>query len=227
MKLTNETLTILKNFASINQNIEFKEGSEIATMAPSKTVIAKATLNVEFPQSFCVYDLNEFLSVANMYKDSLELDFDESNIIFKDNSSQIRFRKTEKSNIVTLPENKQITFNDPEISFNLPESVFANIMKSASILSSPHIGIKSNGQDIHGICFSADDSSQHNYDTFICTHSEQLNKFTAVFSTENIKMLPGNYEVEISSNGIAHFKNEKDSVEYWIALEAKHSNFGE
>ena len=89
MKLSNETLTILKNFASINSGLEFKEGNKLATMSPTKTVLAKATIADSFPQTFCVYDLNEFLSVYSLYKDS-EFDFDDVNVIFKSGRNKIK-----------------------------------------------------------------------------------------------------------------------------------------
>jgi hypothetical protein len=82
MKLTSETLSVLKNFASINQGIEFKKGNTIRTMSSGKTVLAKATLKDEFPQDFCVYDLNQFLSVHSMF-DNTEIEFDSNHVIFK------------------------------------------------------------------------------------------------------------------------------------------------
>lgn len=103
MKLSKETVDVLKNFASINSGIEFKTGNKIATISSSKTVLAKATLKDDFPQDFCVYDLNQFLSVYFLNKDP-EIDFDESNVIFKNGRSRTTYRKTAKHMIVTPPE---------------------------------------------------------------------------------------------------------------------------
>ena len=122
MKLSNETLTILKNFASINSGLEFKEGNKLATMSPTKTVLAKATIADSFPQTFCVYDLNEFLSVYSLYKDS-EFDFDDVNVIFKSGRNKIKYRKTPKTMIVTVPE-KELNLPSVDVQFTFKDEDF-------------------------------------------------------------------------------------------------------
>jgi hypothetical protein len=222
MKLSNETLTVLKNFASINSGIEFKTGNKIATISSTKTVLAKATLKDDFPQDFCIYDLNQFLSVHSLYKDS-ELDFDSSNVIFKSGRSKIKYRMTAKNMIVTAPD-KDIPLSNPEVSFQLKEEDLADVLKSASVLQSPNIAVESDGTKICLTTFNAKDDAAH-------TNSIEVgdgngNVFKAVFLTENLKMIGGTYEVEIFSKGLATFSNTKDDIDYWIAIEAKESNFG-
>ena len=113
MKLSNETLTVLKNFAGINSGIEFKQGNKISTISSTKTVLAKATLKDEFPQNFCIYDLNQFLSVHSLNKDT-ELDFDSQNVIFKAGRSKTKYRMTAKNMIVSPPD-KELKLPSVEI----------------------------------------------------------------------------------------------------------------
>jgi len=223
MKLSNETLTVLKNFSSINQGIQFKQGTKLTTVSAGKTVLAQANLKDEFPQDFCVYDLNQFLSVHSLHKDS-DLSFDDSNVIFKSGRSSTKYRKTAKEMIVTPPE-KEITLPSVDVSFTLSEEDYNNIMKVASVLSSPHIAVESDGDAVQLVAFDALDNSAH-------TNSIQVgegngNKYKIVFKTENIKLIPGSYEVQISFKGIGHFKNTKDDIQYWIAFEAKETKTGE
>jgi len=223
MKLSNETLTVLKNFSSINQGIQFKQGTKLTTVSAGKTVLAQANLKDEFPQDFCVYDLNQLLSVHSLHKDS-DLSFDDSNVIFKSGRSSTKYRKTAKEMIVTPPE-KEITLPSVDVSFTLSEEDYNNIMKVASVLSSPHIAVESDGDAVQLVAFDALDNSAH-------TNSIQVGegngkKFKIVFKTENIKLIPGSYGVEISFKGIAHFKNTKDDIQYWIAFEAKETKIGE
>lgn len=223
MKLSNETLAVLKNFSAINQGIQFKKGTKLTTVSAGKTVLAQATLKDEFPQDFCVYDLNQFLSVHSLHKDS-ELSFDDSNVIFKSGRSSTKYRKTAKEMIVTPPE-KEISLPSVDVSFTLTEEDYANIMKVASVLSSPHIAVESDGEAVQLAAFDALDDSAH-------TNSIQVGKgdgkkYKIVFKTENIKLIPGSYSVEISFKGIGHFKNTKDAIEYWIAFEAKETKIGE
>jgi hypothetical protein len=223
MKLSNETLTVLKNFSSINQGIQFKQGTKLTTVSAGKTVLAQANLKDIFPQDFCVYDLNQFLSVHSLHKDS-DLSFDDSNVIFKSGRSSTKYRKTAKEMIVTPPE-KEITLPSVDVSFTLSEEDYNNIMKVASVLSSPHIAVESDGDAVQLVAFDALDNSAH-------TNSIQVGegngkKYKIVFKTENIKMIPGSYAVEISFKGIGHFKNTKDDIQYWIAFEAKETKTGE
>ena len=223
MKLSNETLTVLKNFSNINQGIQFKQGTKLTTVSAGKTVLAQANLKDEFPQDFCVYDLNQFLSVHSLHKDS-DLSFDDSNVIFKSGRSSTKYRKTAKEMIVTPPE-KEITLPSVDVSFTLSEEDYNNIMKVASVLSSPHIAVESDGDAVQLAAFDALDNSAH-------TNSIQVGegdgkKYKIVFKTENIKLIPGSYAVEISFKGIGHFKNTKEDIQYWIAFEAKETKTGE
>jgi len=223
MKLSNETLSILKNFATINSGIEFKTGNTIATMSSGKTVLAKATIKDEFPQAFCVYDLNQFLSVHSLNKDT-ELDFDDKNIIFKAGKQKIKYRKTEKSMIVTPPD-KELKLPSAEISFSLTEDELASILKTAAVLQSPNISVESDGDKVYIVASNVQDSSAHTNSFEVGDGNGQ--KYKMVFLTENLKMIPGAYDVEISSKGLSSFKNKNVDIQYWVATEAKYSKFGE
>ena len=223
MKLSNETLAVLKNFSTINQGIQFKKGTKLTTVSAGKTVLAQATLKDEFPQDFCVYDLNQFLSVHSLHKDS-ELQFDDSNVIFKSGRSSTKYRKTAKEMIVVPPE-KELTLPSKDVAFTLTEEDYANIMKTASVLSSPHIAVESDGESVQLSAFDAFDDSAHT--NYIQVAEGDGKKYKVVFKTENIKLIPGSYAVEISFKGISYFKNTKDEIEYWIAIEPKESKVGE
>ena len=221
MKLSNDTLAVLKNFASINSGLEFKAGNILSTMSPGKTILAKATLKDTFPVDFCVYDLNQFLSVHSLYKDS-DIDFDDANVVFKSGKSKIKYRKTAKEMIITAPE-KELNLPSVDVSFKLTEEVFASIKKSANVLQSPNIAVESDGEKIYLTCFNAKDDSAHTNSIEVGDSSDK--KFKMVFLEENLKMIPGSYDVEISSKGLASFKNTTQEIDYWIAIEAKDSIF--
>jgi len=223
MKLTTETLSVLKNFASINQGIEFKQGNVIKTMSGGKTVLAKATLKDEFPHDFCVYDLNQFLNVHSMF-DNTEIEFDDSNVIFKSGKKKTKYRKTAKEMIVVAPD-KELALPSVDISFSLTKEDFADLMKSASVLQSPHVAVESTGGKISVTGFNAKDNSAHTNSIEVAEGNGQT--FKMVFLTENLKMIAGSYDVEISSKGLASFKNTTTDIQYWVATESKESKFGE
>jgi len=222
MKLSTETLNVLKNFSTINQNLEFKQGNKLTTISAGKSVLAQATVKDEFPQNFCVYDLNQFLLVHSMFKGDVELEFDASNITFKGGRSKTKYRMASRDTIVVPPE-KEIKLNDIDYSFALSDVDYAEIMRSAAILSSPNIAIKSDGETVEIFAYDAKDDSQHT--SSIKVGDGNGKTFTLVFKTENLKMIQGTYDVQISFKGLAQFKNTKEEIQYWIAIESKESTF--
>ena len=222
MKLSKETLEVLKNFASINNGLEFKEGNVLSTMSASKTVLVRAELKDSFPETFCVYDLNQFLSVYSINKDP-EIDFDEFNVIFKTQRSKTRYRKTAKHMIVTAPD-KSLNIGEPDVAFTLSQEDYRDIIDSAKVLQSPHIAVESTGDKIVLTCYNAKDDSAHTNSIEVAEGNGK--SFKVVFLTENIKMITGSYDVEISYKGFTSFKNKVSNIQYWIASEAKESNYG-
>ena len=191
-------------------------------MSGGKTILAKATVKDEFPQDFCVYDLNQFLSIHSIGKDT-ELDFDDKNIIIKAGKNEISYRKTEKSMIVTPPD-KELKLPSSEISFSLSEEELASILKATAILQSPNISVQSDGDTVNIVSCNVEDSSAH-------TNSFRVGEgngtsYKMVFLADNLKLIPGSYDVEISSKGLSHFKNKNVDIQYWVATEAKYSKYG-
>jgi gp45 sliding clamp, C terminal len=223
MKLSSETLNVLKNFSTINPGIAFNAGSVLRTISAGKTVLAKATLKEEFPEDFCINDLSQFLSVYSLYKDTVDIDFDDVNIILTAGKIKTKYRKTAKEMIITT--DKDITLEDPDVTFRIPEDTFSGALKSANVLQSPNIAFESDGDKIYITSFDAKDDSAHINSIELADGNGK--SFKAVFMTENMKMIPGTYDVEIHSKGLAAFKNAFQDIDYWIALEAKDSNFGE
>lgn len=216
MKLSNETLTVLKNFASINQGIEFKKGTKLATISQSKAVLAEASLKDSFPDEFCVEDLNEFLSVYHSY-DKPDLIFDDKNINFKSGRGETKFRKTAPE-MIYKPPGKSLVLPSDDVKFTLTAEDYSAIIKQASLISAPNIAVQSDGTTMELVAFDASNDAAH-ISTIELGSDDK--KYKIVFKTENIKMLPGSYEVTISFKGFAHFKNTKDEIQYWIAFEAK------
>ena len=223
MKLSSDTLNVLKNFSTINPGIAFNAGNVLRTISAGKTVLAKATLKEEFPEDFCINDLPQFLSVYSLHKDTVDINFDDVNIILTAGKIKTKYRKTAKEMIITT--DKDIALENPDVSFRIPEDTFSSALKSANVLQSPNIAFESDGDKIYITSFDAKDDSAHINSIELADGNGK--SFKAVFLTENMKMIPGTYDVEVHSKGLAAFKNAFQDIDYWIALEAKDSNFGE
>jgi hypothetical protein len=220
MKLSNETLSVLKNFGNINQGIYFKQGKTLKTVSSHKNILAEATIKEDVPANFGVYDLNNFLSVVSLHKDDPSFEFDEKHVLIVGNKgrSKIKYRFCEPTMIVVPPE-KQFVMPDAEIKFELSAEDFDWVLRAASVLSSPHIAIESDGKKVTVVTLDLQNDSAHTDALEIADGNG--NKFKMIFKTENIsKVMPGAYEVSISSKGVSHFKNKNVPLQYYISTEA-------
>ena len=219
MKLSNDTLSVLRNFGSINQGILFKKGKTLKTVSSHKNILAEVNINEEIPADFGVYDLNNFLSVVSLHKDEPSFEFDNKHVLIVGNKgrSKIKYRFCEPTMIVTPPE-KPLTMPDAEITFDLSSEDFDWILRAASVLASPQVAIESDGKKISIVTLDLQNDSAH-------TDALELadgngDKYRMIFKTENLtKLLPGTYEVKISSKGISNFKNKNVPLQYWVTTE--------
>jgi hypothetical protein len=219
MKLSNETLSVLKNFGAINQGILFKKGKTLKTVSSHKNILAEVNIKEDIPADFGVYDLNEFLSVVSLHKDEPSFEFDSKHVLISGNKgrSKIKYRFCEPTMIVTPPE-KQLTMPTPEISFELSAEDFEWIMRAANVLSSPQIAVESDGKSIQIITLDLQNDSAHTDALEISDGNGD--KYRMVFKTENLsKLMSGAYTVSISSKGISHFKHKTADLQYWITTE--------
>jgi hypothetical protein len=213
MKFTDNTVEVLKNFASINQNILFEAGTEIATVSPQRTVLAKAKLNEQIPQEFAIYDLNRFLGYISRFNDP-EYNFDAGCMEITNKYKTGRYVFANAS-LIQSPPKKNLEVKDPEISFNLKADDLKEVLGDAAVLGLPEVAVEGvNGEIFLSAIDSKDDSSDR---TRIKVGATGDKEFRMIFKTENFKMLERDYAVLISTKGISHFSS--NDVEYFIATE--------
>ena len=219
MKLSNDTLNILKNFASINSGIVFHQGKTIKTISGNKNILAEATIAEEIPVEFGVYDLNNFLTVLSLHKEEPVIDFGDKMAVISGLSgrSKLNYRFCDPTMVVAPPA-KPIAMPDAEIAFELTDSDLEWVIRTSSVLSSPNIAVVSDGSKISLQCFDAtNDAASTN--TLDVTDGNG-DRFKMIFKTEALKMIPGSYDVHVSSKGVSHFRNKAKDLQYWITTEA-------
>jgi hypothetical protein len=217
MKLSENTLSILKNFATINSGIQIKAGSTIRTISKQRNVLAKASVAELFDSEFVIYDLNRFLAlITSLESPDILVNTDKKNMIVKSGSSKTIYGLSDESMIVA-PPNKELKLEIAEVNFKLTKEDFNQVLKLSGILGLPNIAIIGDGNDIS---IATLDVKNDESDNFLIKVGETEANFKMIFAAENLKMITGNYTVSISSKGFAHFKHEKDALEYWVALES-------
>lgn len=222
MNLSNETVSVLKNFSVINQNLVIKSGNSISTISAQKNIVANATVKESFPKDFAIYDLNEFLAALSLFeKPSLE--FKDDFVVITEDGSSGRFLKYWYSDpSVVTTTTKEITMPECEVSFSLDNSMLSNVQKAASVIGAPDMVLEamSVGKAILKVT-DKKNSTANDYGVGIDVNNEDGKDlpYKFWFKVENLKLMSGTYDVAVSSKKISHFQNSNVDIHYWIALE--------
>ena len=219
MKLSSETIDVLKNFSNINQNILIKEGDTVRTMSTMKNILASAKVKEEFGQEFGIYDLTEFLGVMSLVGDpELEFDNDSFLTINGNGSANIKYFFSDPSILISPPD----TFNAPEtdVLLTVSQDTLSNVLKASAVMQLPDVVInKTQGDEPATI--SVTDLKNVTSNSFSEKIDDRAREaFNFNFKAENLKVIPGNYEVNVSSQAlVSNWNNTAKDVDYWIALE--------
>ena len=212
MKISTNTVNVLKNFAKINPSILIQEGNTLKTMSPSKTIMAKAKIDTEFPKRFAIYNLDRFISTGSLFTDP-NFDFGERTVTIKEGARKIDYVYADENTISKMPD-REINLPSIDVTVTLTNANLKEVEKAGGVLGLPEILIVGDGVDVY---LQAADSKNPSGDVFSVKIGDTTKTFKAIFKTENIKIIPGDYEVNISSRGISHFSGK--DAEYWIAVE--------
>jgi len=229
MKLSNDTLNVLKNFASINPNIVFQPGQQLKTISESKTIMARADIVEDMPKEFGIYDLNEFLSVFNLIENPV-LNFEDKSVLVSteeggtqlSNQQKVRYYFSE-TDILTSPT-KDIQMPSADVGVNLSEDILNQIRKAAAVLGHTELSLKGENGLVTASVVDTKDSTSNSYTIELDKDNQCKNDFEFIVSIPNLKLLPGDYFVSISSKLISNWTNSNYPIEYFIALE-KNSTF--
>jgi hypothetical protein len=223
MNITNDTLKVLKNFATINPNIVIKPGGQLKTISEAKNIMAIADGTDDFPTEFGIYDLNEFLSVSNLVQDP-NFDFQDKNVKITSGGNTVTYFFSEPE-ILTSPS-KEITMPDTEVvNLWVPLEVLSQVRKAAAVLGHTEMSIKGNGGKVTLSVVDSSDATANSFDIELNDNNDCTEEFNFIVNINNLKLIEGDYFVNISSKLISQWTCSSMAVKYFIALE-KASTFG-
>ena len=221
MQLSQDTIAVLTNFGSINSNIVLRPGQQLKTISEAKNILAVADIVEDFPADMGIYDLNEFLSTYSLVDDAT-LVFEDNSVQIKNNTNKVKFYFAEPS-ILTTPD-KYITMPTCEVNVVLTEEMLSKTKKAASVLGHTDVAIMGDDESISVKVFDTKDSSANTFETELGPNTTG-HKFSFVMNISNMKIIDGEYDVQISSKLISKWTNKNKPISYFIALE-KSSSFG-
>ena len=222
MNITNDTLKVLKNFATINPNIVIKPGGQLKTISEAKNIMAIADGTDDFPTEFGIYDLNEFLSVSNLVQDP-NFDFQDKNVKITSGGNTVTYFFSEPE-ILTSPS-KEITMPDTEVGISITQEVLSQVRKAAAVLGHTEMSIKGSGGKVTLSVVDSSDATANSFDIELNDNNDCTEEFNFIVNINNLKLIEGDYFVNISSKLISQWTCSSMAVKYFIALE-KSSSFG-
>ena len=221
MKLSDNTLTVLKNFASINNSILMKKGTHLRTISVAKNILAEADISEEFPRDVAVYDLNQFLNGLSLHQDP-DLDFkEESYLTIREGRRKVKYFYADPAVIISPPD-KEITLPTEDVHFQLESTSLEKLLKAAAIYQLPDLSLIGQNNEIRLVVRDKKNDTSNEYSIIV---GETDKQFVFNFKVENIKIIPGAYDVVVSSKLLSKFTNSNYNLTYYIALEPD-STFG-
>ena len=222
LKLSKDTINVLKNFCTINPMIYFKAGSAITTISPGKTIFARYESPETFDSSFGIYKLDKLLSILSFFSDP-ELLISDKNLTIKEGKQKAKMAFANPI-VLVYPEKDKVTMPSIDASFTLKEVDLNAITKAFAVMELPEVAFVSDGKKLSIKALDHKDPGGDSYTIEVSedTGHDVSSEFTALFNINNLKMMPGDYNVKLTSKGIAEFSNDK--LSYWLAIE-KDSKF--
>ena len=215
MKLSDKTLVILKNFAGINNSILVKRGDSLRTISLAKNILAEANIKEEFPRDFAIYDLNQFLNGLGLHQDP-ELDFREDSFLsIREGKRRVKYFFADPQ-VITAPPEKTLTLPTQDVCFQLDSVTLEKLLKAAAVYQLPDLSAIGEAGVVKLV---VRDKKNDTSNEFAIVVGETDREFIFNFKVENIKIIPGAYNVVISSKLLAQFTNENHNLKYFIALE--------
>ena len=215
MKLSDNTLNILKNFAGINNSILVKQGTQLRTISVAKNILAEAQIGEEFPRDFAIYDLNQFLNGLGLHQDP-DMDFSpDSYLSIREGKRRVKYFYADPNVIISPPE-KEITLPSEDVHFQLESTSLDKLLKAAAVYQLPDLSAVG-GDGV--VKLVVRDKKNDTSNEFAVVVGETDKVFSFNFKVENIKIIPGAYDVVVSSKLLSRFTNSQHDLKYFIALE--------
>ena len=221
MNLSDKTLTILKNFAGVNNSILVKKGNQLRTISVAKNILAEAEIEEDFPRQFGIYDLNQFLNGLSLHQDP-DLDFEnDSYLNIREGKRRAKYFFADPQVIISPPE-KEITLPSEDVHFQLESTALDKLLKAAGVYQLPDFSVIGEAGVVKLVVRDKKNDTSNSYSVVV---GETDKEFTFNFKVENIKIIPGSYDVVVSSKLLSQFSNSQYNLKYFIALEPD-STFG-
>ena len=214
MKLSQETVALLKNFSSINQSILIRAGKQLRSMSAMKNILVEAEIVEEFSRDVAIYDLNQFLNCLSLVPNA-DVNLEEHAIVITDGTNSIEYRYSDPS-VINAPPEKELKLPSEDVCVVLTEDHLDTVKKAAAVLQIPDVSLTGDGENIYLTVRDKKNSGSNSYRIIV---GQSTATFQFNLKVENLKLIAGDYDVVVSEKNLARFENHSRAVVYFVAIE--------
>jgi len=224
MQLSDRTMSVLKNYATINPNIVINEGKVLNTVSVARNLFSKTSIEESFPVGFGIYDLNEFLGVLSLV-DRPNLKFEKDYVVVGDSTGRSRIKYFFSDPDLLTQPSKDVIMPESEVKFTLDNDTLNRIKRAAQALGHTQISITPNNGAIQISVVDVKDNTSNTFSIDVDGSYPAGVDFNLILNVSNLKIVNEDFDVSISSRLISRFASKQSDIEYFIALE-KSSTYG-
>lgn len=224
MKISQDTLAVLKNYSTINSNLIVLSGTTLKTISPTKNIMVEAEVKEDFPTEFCIWDLSKFLATVSMFKDP-QFQFEDKYVLISSEGSRAKVRyyysnaeMLDAQILQIIKSGKSFNMPEPVVEFTLDAKDFTELQKAAAVLAAPDLALRNTNGRLTLNVFDRKDNTGHTYSIDVGEYDGD-DSFEFMFKSENLRMIPGTYTVKVSDKKVAQFDSKNGELTYWISLE--------
>ena len=138
--------------------------------------------------------------------------------------SSVKYFYCEPKLITSLPP-KALNMPAAVLQFPLTEKKLQELQKASSVLQVSDMSIYAEDGEVFAKVCDSKDNTTNSYSISLgstedCLDSDYSDDFEFRLKMENLKLIPGSYDVQVGSKVITKFTSKNLNLTYWIALES-------
>ena len=218
MKISHETLKVLKSFAHIRPGLCVERGYNISTINPEENLVAILKTEEEWPIAFNLYDLGSFLNTVSLFDDP-DIILHDTHLFIQDSNTECKYYFSNRE-LLGLPKNGIIVpdIDNSIAQYTISQNERDKLFKAAAALGADILTISSDNDMIR---MSVSRDNNDNNFTILIKDADYVNaKFEAVCNMQYMKFLGGDYVVNINRDKVilAEWNHTEMDLTYYVGM---------
>lgn len=220
MKLSKQTIAILKSMAGINSNIHVLPGNELVCVSPGKNIMFNAHVEEDFQTEFAIWDLTQFLGTHSLFSDP-EIEFGNGSLRMKSGRQFCEYHYADPRLVEGCRPPKTLNLPPVKVVFELSQQELSDILRASAVLQLPNLLITNDGDKVKVIAHDKEKpNSTNKFEVEVTPTDMDVNSdFKIHIRAENLKVLPGDYEISVCEKLAILLNHKNIDANYTLAVD--------